>query len=140
MGLVVVTALRIRNRNKQNKDEKDKFELNEYGIGYVSESTYRQGFRPKVEKAGKDITNDIIRSISFLTLAHGIIDGKVIRPYKYLSFRVPGQSTDSLPNDILGLIERNAIDTTRLIEEQKTTHNQKFMQCGGSVWVLSVIS
>jgi hypothetical protein len=100
-----------------SKDSVDNFELNEYGIGYVSESTYRQGFKPKVEKAGKDITNDIIRSIAFGSLAHGTIDGKVIGPYKYLSFRVPGQPTDSLTNDLLGLIEINAIDTTRLIKE-----------------------
>ena len=100
-----------------SKDDKDNFELNEYGIGYVSESTYRQGFRPKVVKAGKDITNDIIRSMTFGSLAHATIDGKVIGPYKYLSFRVPGQSTDTLPNDLPGLIKRNAIDTTRLIKE-----------------------
>lgn len=100
-----------------SKDNKDSFELNEYGIGYVSESTYTKGFKPIVEKAGKDITNDIIRSLAFGSLAHGTIDGKVIGPYKYLSFRVPGQPTDPLTNDLLGLIERNAIDTTRLIKE-----------------------
>jgi hypothetical protein len=100
-----------------SKDSRDNFELNEYGIGYVSESTYRQGFKPKVEKAGKDITNDIIRSLAFGSLVHGTIEGKVIGPYKYLSFRVPGQPTDSLTNDLLGLIEENAIDTTRLIKE-----------------------
>ena len=100
-----------------SKDDKDRFELNEYGIGYISEATYRKGFRPKVEKVGKDITNDIIRGFSFGKLAHGTIDGKVIGPYSYLSFRIPGQSTDSLANDIVRLIERNAIDTTRLIKE-----------------------
>jgi hypothetical protein len=100
-----------------SKDSKDKLELNEYGIGYVSESTYRKGFKPKVEKAGKDITDDVIRSLAFGSLAHGTMGGKVIGPYKYLSFRVPGLSTDSLTNDLVELIERNAIDTTRLIKE-----------------------
>jgi hypothetical protein len=100
-----------------SKDSKDNFELNEYGIGYVSEPTYRQGFKPKVDKAGKDITNDIIGSLAFGSLAHVTIDGNRIGPYKYLSFRVPGQPTDSLTSDLLGLIERNAIDTARLIKE-----------------------
>lgn len=100
-----------------SKDNKDKFELNEYGIGYVSESTYREGFNPKVEKAGKDITDDIIRSLSFGSLVQGTIDGKIIRPYQYLSFRVPGQSNDSTTTDLVGLIEVNAIDTTQLVKE-----------------------
>jgi len=100
-----------------SKDDKDSFELNEYGIGYVSESTYRQGFRPKVAKHGKDITDEIARSLSFGSMTQTTIDGKNIGPYSYLSFVVPGQPTDSLSNDILELINRNAIDTTRLVKE-----------------------
>ena len=100
-----------------SKDNKDKFELNEYGIGYVSESTYRQGFKPRVEKNGKDITDEIARSLSFGSMTHATIDGKVIGPYQYLSFTVPGQPTDSLTSDILGMIEIHAIDTTQLIKE-----------------------
>jgi hypothetical protein len=100
-----------------SKDEKDKFELNEYGIGYVSESTYRQGFIPRVEKNGKDITDDVIRSLSLGSMTHATIDGEIIGPYNYLSFIVPGQSADSLSSDLLELIAKNAIDTTRLIKE-----------------------
>lgn len=100
-----------------SKDDKDKFELNEYGIGYVSRSTYKRGFKPRVEKNGKDITDEIIRSLSFGSMTHATVDGKVIGPYKYLSFTVPGHRTDSLTNDLLGLIDRKAIDTTRLINE-----------------------
>jgi|GEM_PF-1640276 len=100
-----------------SKDDKDKFELNEYGIGYVSESTYRQGFKPRVEKNGKDITNEIIRSLSFGSMTNEAIDGKIIGPYSYLGFIVPGQSTDSSSSDLRELIDKNAIDTTRLIKE-----------------------
>jgi hypothetical protein len=100
-----------------SKDEKDKFELNEYGIGYVSESTYRQGFKPRVEKNGKDITDEVIRSLSFGSMTNATVDGKIIGPYSYLSFIVPGQSTNSLNTDLQELIDKNAIDTTRLIKK-----------------------
>jgi len=90
--------------------------LNEYGIGYVSENTYRNGFKPVVEKDGDDITNEIL-NLSSGSMAHATIGGKVLGPYKYLSFIVPGQPTDSINNDLIGLIEKNAIDTTRLIKE-----------------------
>jgi hypothetical protein len=100
-----------------SKDDKDEFELNEYGVGYVSESTYRQGFKPRVEKNGKDITDEVIRSLSFGSMTSATVDGKIIGPYSYLSFIVPGQSTDSLSNDLRELIDKNAIDTTRLIKE-----------------------
>lgn len=100
-----------------SKDKQDVFELNEYGIGYVSESTYRQGFKPRVEKNGKDITDKVIRSLSFGSMTDATIDGKIIGTYSYLSFIIPGQSADSLSNDLRELIDKNAIDTTRLIKE-----------------------
>lgn len=100
-----------------SKGEEDKFELNEYGIGYVSESTYRQGFKPSVEKNGKDITDEVIGSLSFGSMTNATVDGKVIGPYSYLSFIVPGQPTDSLSTGLRELIDKNAIDTTRLVKE-----------------------
>lgn len=100
-----------------SKDKTDQFELNEYGIGYISEATYRKGFAPKVVKAGKDITPDNIRTLRSGTVAYTTLNGKTIGPYKYLGFIVPGQPTDSLANDLSALIERHAIDTTRLYKD-----------------------
>ena len=96
-------------------DNTDDFTLNEYGVGYVSENTYRNGFKPVVEKDGDDITSEIL-NLSSGSMAHATGE-KVLGPYKYLSFIVPGQPTDSINNDLIGLIEKNAIDTTRLIKE-----------------------
>jgi hypothetical protein len=34
-------------------NDKDDFKLNEYGIGYLSKTTYRKGFKPAVVKNGE---------------------------------------------------------------------------------------
>jgi hypothetical protein len=116
--IIVTSSFSGQVRLLLSKDNKDEFELNEYGIGYVSEATYRKGFKPRVEKDGKDITDEVIRSLSFGSMANATIDGKIIGPYNYLSFIVPGQPTeDSLKMDLLELIDRNVIDTTRLMKE-----------------------
>jgi hypothetical protein len=115
--IIVADSFSGRVRLLLSKEDRDKFELNEYGIGYISESTYRRGFKPKVEKGDKDITNEIVGSLSFGSMTNATIDGKVIGPYRYLSFIVPGQPTDSLTDDLLELIGKNAIDTARLIKE-----------------------
>lgn len=93
----------------------DQFKLNDYGIGYVSESTYREGFEPKVVKGDENITNQI-RSLSYGTMTHADINGKTIGPYKYLSLTVPGTRPDSFTYNLVDLIRLNAVDTTRLLK------------------------
>jgi hypothetical protein len=98
------------------KGEEDDFELNDYGIGYVSKATYQSGFEPVVERSGSDITDEI-KDLSFGSMTSASVDGKGIGPYKFLGFKVPGQSPDSLNNDLLDLINNGAIDTTRLLKQ-----------------------
>ena len=41
-----------------NEKEND-FTINNYGIGYISETTFKNGFRPKIIKNGQDISKKV---------------------------------------------------------------------------------
>jgi hypothetical protein len=106
-----------------SNEEQNDFEINNYGIGYVSNDTYKNGFKPTVIRNGQDISKQLT-NLSSGTIGFGGVDGSTIGPYDYLTFTVPGQKSDnadseleqllSARNDLNKLIEINAIDTTRL--------------------------
>ena len=51
--------------------------LNKYGVGYITNNTYRKGFRPIVYKNGKDITKEC-KTIVQGSVASAGVDGTSI--------------------------------------------------------------
>ena len=106
-----------------SNEKQDDFEINNYGVGYVSNDTYQSGFKPTVIRNGQDISKQLT-NLSSGTVGFGGVDGSTIGPYDYLTFTVPRHESDSSDselekivsarNDLKKLIEINAIDTTRL--------------------------
>lgn len=68
----------------------DDFNVNEFGVGYICQDTYSNGFRPTVYRKGIDITKTIsghsIGSASYLR--HSSI--------KYIKFKVPFRSSNTV--------------------------------------------
>jgi hypothetical protein len=99
-----------------SNEDKDDFHLNSYGVGYVCKATYYGGFKPKVVKDGQDITNRL-SDFSEGSIGFGGVDGKNVGPYKYLSFKISPQATDTLSIDLMKMIELNILDTTRILKQ-----------------------
>jgi hypothetical protein len=90
-----------------NEKEND-FKINNYGIGYISQTTYENGFQPTIIKNGEDITKEIN---GYMTNSHSGIDLSV----DYMSFEIPGKiDSTSYYNDFDTLKKYRAIDTSRL--------------------------
>ncbi|KIA92320.1 hypothetical protein OC25_16670 [Pedobacter kyungheensis] len=92
-----------------NEDGND-FIINQYGIGYIDENTFKDGFNPKVIKKNVDITKQIkqYNRGAFATTQ------KSKYSYEYLSFSVSGKVEDIDERDISELIKIKAVDTNRL--------------------------
>jgi hypothetical protein len=98
-----------------SKHAKNDFTVNQFGIGYITLKSYKNGFTPKVFKNGKNITDEI-SVFSTGSMAWADIHGRSLGPYNYFGFIVPGFKSDSLNTDLFHLIENHAIDTTLLIK------------------------
>ncbi|MEO5642765.1 MAG: hypothetical protein ABIQ40_15585 [Bacteroidia bacterium] len=95
-------------------ENEDDFNINSYGIGYISKDTYHNGFRPTVIKNGKNITKDLTNFSSGGSISFAGVNGTSAGPYRYVQFTVPGQTQDTIGNDLQKLIEIKALDTTRI--------------------------
>jgi hypothetical protein len=92
-----------------NEKEND-FKVNNYGIGYLSQKTYKRGFRPVVYKGGHDISD---RVSDFATGYVASKSGSRLT-FDYLSFVVHGKNKAAEMIDDDSLIKIGAIDTSRL--------------------------
>ena len=111
----------------RSNDQENDFNINQYGIGYVSDETYKKGFYPKVIKEGKDITKEISDFSKVESLENINVDGSIIGPYDYLKFTVKYPNLlnskkdlkyfGNASNNLRKLIEINAVDTTRILRK-----------------------
>jgi hypothetical protein len=94
------------------KDKGNAFNLNNFGIGYINQKTFKNGFRPIVIKAGKDISEKIhaYETVAYTTLS----PSKWV--LEYVSFKIPGKKDSLNMLSFEDLIKLNAIDTSRLIK------------------------
>ncbi len=90
-----------------NEKEND-FKINNYGVGYISQKTYENGFRPTIIKYGKDISKEVT---GYSTGSYSSRDLSV----DYISFLITGKIDSTTEhNNFDSLIIHNAIDTKRL--------------------------
>jgi hypothetical protein len=89
----------------------NKLLLNEYGVGYITDKTYRKGFRPVVYQNGRDITKEC-RNIVQGKVASAGIDGISLGPFSYVGFTIKDNSADTLWTDLKKVIEMKIIDTS----------------------------
>jgi energy-coupling factor transporter transmembrane protein EcfT len=92
-----------------NEQEND-FKVNEFGIGYINQQTYKNGFRPIVIKAGHDISDQIS---GYAQGSYATTLGNKLS-FEYLSFEIPGKKNVSAMISYDSLLKMKAIDTTRL--------------------------
>ena len=84
--------------------------LNKYGVGYITDKTYRKGFKPVVYQNGRDITKEC-KNIVQGSLASAGIDGISLGPFPYVGFTIGNSSVDTLWTDLTKVIEMKIIDT-----------------------------
>jgi hypothetical protein len=90
-----------------SNDEKNEFKVNSYGIGYINQNTFTNGFNPTIIREGHNITNQIT----------GYNTGEYVSDdlsLKFVSFIIP-RKKDSFPSiDFDSLIKLKAIDLKRV--------------------------
>ena len=91
--------------------DNNRLSLNNYGVGYITDKAYRQGFKPIVYQNGKDITKEC-ETIVQGNLAFAGVDGKSFGPFSYVGFTIGDNSGDTLWNNLTKIIEMKIIDTT----------------------------
>ncbi len=96
-----------------SRETENDFKINENGVGYISEKTYKSGFKPVILQGGKDITKEIdgFASGGFSTITRPGVESY---NYNYISFNLPGNPNIGNTRDLSELIQSNAVDTTRL--------------------------
>ncbi len=103
-----------------SKEPKNEFKVNQYGIGYITEESYQNGFRPEIIQKGQDISH-MVKGYSTGSIEFGGVDGKTIGPYSYLTFVIPGviaskHSRVKFDDNLINMIEAGLIDTTKMIK------------------------
>ena len=92
-----------------NENEND-FKVNNFGIGYINQKTYKKGFRPRIIQRGQDISKQVtgysIGSYATTSSSNLSLD--------YLTFEIPGKADGSFLIDFDSLLKLNAIDTKRI--------------------------
>lgn len=84
--------------------------INEFGIGYINQKTFENGFHPTVIKGKKNITKQV-KSYSNGTF---VSVGTHNISLNYVSFIIPGNKKETEDFSIDELIDKKAIDTTRI--------------------------
>ena len=92
---------------------KNKLLLSKYGVGYITDKAYREGFKPIIYQNGKDITKEC-KSIVQGSVAFASIDGTSFGPFPYVGFTIGDTSVDTIWNNLTNIVEMKIIDTTIL--------------------------
>ena len=92
-----------------NEKEND-FKVNNFGIGYINQKTYKSGFRPLIIQGGQNISKQITgySTGSYATTSIGNLS------FDYFSFEISGKADSTFVIDIDSLLKLNAIDPKRL--------------------------
>ena len=92
-------------------DEKNNdFNINKFGIGYINQPTYKNGFHPIIIKGQQDISKEIhhYSTGSYATTSMSNVS------FNYVSFKIPGKHETPEIMSVDSLIALKAIDTARL--------------------------
>jgi len=84
--------------------------VNDFGIGYINQKTFKSGFRPKIIQSGNNISSLIT---GYGTGAYSTTSNSNLS-VDYLNFEIPGKKENTTLIDIDSLLNLKAIDTTRL--------------------------
>ena len=92
------------------KETNNDFNINEFGIGYINQKTFKNGFHPTVIKNKEDITNQIKNYNRGAYSSAGTLNLSL----DYVTFTIPSDKENPAEISFDELINKNAIDTTRL--------------------------
>jgi hypothetical protein len=94
--------------------DKNDFLINNQGIGYINEKTFKNGFYPSIMKGNINITEKVeqYNKVTFIP------SSMTNHSFEYLSFNVSKPINDE-NRSIEKLINAGAIDTTRLLRKGK---------------------
>lgn len=95
----------------------NELKVNQYGIGYITKKTYQQGFKPRVVRAGEDITDQTgtYSTGSFFSLSD-------TNSYEFVEFVVKGvvlpkYSRSKFEHSLESMTEAGVIDEYKLSKE-----------------------
>ena len=92
-----------------NENDND-LKINQFGIGYINQQTYRNGFRSIIIKGQQDISKKVT-GYSTGSYATSLLNNL---SFDYVSFEIPGKQENPEITNFDSLIMTKAIDTTRL--------------------------
>ena len=95
-----------------NENEND-FKVNDFGIGYINQKTYKSGFRPTIIKGGQNISKQIT---GYSTGSYATTSSSNLS-LDYLSFEISKKIDSAFVIDFDSLLKLNAIDTQRLLRK-----------------------
>ena len=95
--------------------KRNRLKLSEYGVGYITDNEYRNGFRPTVYKNGKNITNQC-KNVTLSSLGFSGVDGRSIGPFSYIGFTIGDNKPDTIWNSLTNVIECKIIDTSIILK------------------------
>ena len=96
-----------------SKEPANDFQINSFGVGYINKKTFEQNFIPVAIKNGQNILISGLTRYSNVSISKP----KLHISLDYIQFEIPGKIQDWKERTIEALIERNAIDTTRMNNE-----------------------
>jgi hypothetical protein len=91
--------------------KKNVLSLSQYGVGYITDEVYRNGFKPLVYQNGRNITNEC-SNLGQGSLAFASLDGKSIGHFSYVGFTIKDNSNDTLWTNLINVIKLKIIDTS----------------------------
>jgi hypothetical protein len=94
----------------------NRLSLNKYGVGYITDKTYRKGFRPVVIKNGRDITKECEGFVQGNVASAGF-DGTSFGPFSYVGFTIGDNPADNIWTDLKNAIELKVIDTSIIMKK-----------------------
>lgn len=95
--------------------KRNRLTLSEYGVGYITDKEYQNGFKPTVYKNGKDITNEC-KNIVQGSLGFAGVDGISVGPFSYIGFTIGDNKAGTVWNPLPDAIERDMLDTSLILK------------------------
>jgi len=89
----------------------NRLHLNGFGVGYITEDAYKEGFKPIIYQGGKDITKEC-KDFAQGSIAFAGIDGESIGPFSYMSFIVKNTTNDTIWTDVKKVVETRVINVS----------------------------
>lgn len=113
--IIIPTRFKGQIRLFLSNENHDYFKINNHGVGYISQKTYKKGFKPKIIQEGVDITDRMPHGSHVIASYQSTIKRTV--SYAFVQLSASGEITPAAGINVEELIRVGALDTTRARQE-----------------------